>query len=266
MTVFASCFVYSAIKHAGPNWPAVKKKELDYPDGSYWPGIRTLGQMRELHEPVAVWLDGTALIGKTRSRAAEVFLRGHPEADVWVTVDDDMFATGETLCALVAAVRETRGVVGVPYVHRDGHSVTWETPKDWHKAPRAELASGATLLPLEGGMGLGLVAIHRHALDRTKELVPTVRERRADGELRYPALFREEIAGEDWYGEDYSFMRLCHRAAVPVHLLCDAPSQHAGRWCMLRADGFLYVGDEDLRAKMTAANAQTREREEEPPP
>jgi hypothetical protein len=238
--LFATTFLYALAKVAGPKWPEIQAEIVRSPlrPPVSCDGLETIREMGALGEPVTLWIDGCTLIGKARSRASGEFLR-RADCDVWVTVDDDVYAHGDVLRTLVAAARETRGVVAVPYIHRDGHALAFAVGK--LDEARVQVTAAAALYRAEDGVGLGLTAIHRDAIIRVAREVP-----QATAETPpFPALFLEDVDEGRWIGEDYAFARLCHACGVPVDLLLDAACCHAGRWSRLTSDLRLYVGDDE---------------------
>jgi hypothetical protein len=258
--LFVSLFPYTYAKLSGFAWTEVQQRELAHCAESRWPDFRTLGQVGrlvpELAQEVHAYVDGSTLITKARSRAAGFFLRS--PADVWLTVDDDIEADAATLRKLVLTARATRGVVGVPYVLRDGRALSFEFAT---LDPTRVHASGEVWTYLaEGGIGFGLVAMHRRAIERMAEGAAWVGTR----EEGFPALFLEAIGTNqgtrrhEWVGEDYYFSRGCHARDVPMCLLCDVAVSHAGHVCRLTRELELQVRDPETQRTLESAPATPR--------
>lgn len=243
--IFVSLFTYTAVKIAGTAWPRIQQAELADPASSAWPGFRALGELAHVGENLTTYIDGSTLITKARSRAAGFFLKS--DADVWVTFDDDCYADRDVLQTMVAAARETRGLVALPYTHRDGGARrTFESGP--LEPSRIEERESASLYRAPGGVGLGLAAIHRSAVETTSKHVPRWRPDNMPGES-FPGLFLERIEEGLWIGEDIGFGRLCQKCGVPVYLVLDAPCSHVHWWSMLRSDLHTYVGEERARCE-----------------
>jgi hypothetical protein len=224
--VFLSLFAYAYAKISGVSWPDVLRAELEHPDKSKWPGFRTVGQASRIGVQDA-YVDGSTLITKARSRAAGKFLDSH--ADVWLTVDDDVFAEAEVLGRLVVAARATRGLVAAPCVLRDGRSVNVQVSR--MSTTDTVVVAGLPLLTLYGSVGFGLVAVHRAAVAALASNALWVG--RDDGRRDYPALFLERVRGGQWVSDDVGFCLACQQHDVPMHLLLDAATEHAGMGCLM---------------------------------
>jgi hypothetical protein len=239
-TLFVTLFAYAAQKYAettGAPWKDVETRYRMNPDMSPWVGFRTLDRAARLDgERVLGLVDGSTLVTKARSRAAGLFLTSH--ADVWLTIDDDVYADKDVLARLVAAARETRGVVSAPCALRSGAHMNFGLIST--KPPAGDLA-------LASRTGLGLVAMHREAIDKVSEASASVTE----NGRRYPALFLERVVNHEWVGEDYAFSDRCREAGIDLWLLTEAVTIHAGRRAKLGSDLCVYVGDTDTAERMT---------------
>jgi hypothetical protein len=225
--LFVSCFVYCWSKWAGRNWKELEKRQLQDPDASFIAGFRTMGQARRV-SVCQEFVDGSTSITRARSRAAGEFLRS--QANVWLTIDDDCFVSDETIARLVDCVNETRGMVAMPYVLREG-----DRPSFWANSINGadiEDVAGSKLLPIMAN-GLGVTAIHRAAVNAiiSSGVVPEVTR----PEAHYPALFLEHVADGRWIGEDYAFCELLRGAGRLLHLLCDAECVHGNYSSILAA-------------------------------
>lgn len=247
MSLFVSTFMYAASKLAGDAWDQVRARELANADESTWPGVRTIGQIGRLGEEAAVYVDGGTLITKGRSRAAAFFLRS--SADVWVSVDDDMFAAVDVVRQLVAVCRHTRGLVGTPAVLRDGRAFNFRrafAPVDVLPMPGTHEVA-ATYCCVDQ-IGQGLVAMHRELVTAIADQVPQV----APGTPQaFPAIFLEYVDDDGvWIGEDVALCKHAERLSLPLHMLCNAPTNHGGKRCQVDERLRIYVGDDETAAKV----------------
>ena len=234
--IFATCYPGEIAKLLGPEeWPEAVKKELANLSASTVPGIRTLGRLQhlcakhDLASSLHIVLDGiTRPIAKARSRSAGAFLRS--DADVWVTVDDDIEVDTRVLANLVSVARITEAVVAAPYLLK-AYAPRKEVRLSYRKAVgdvlvnRVVVADGAPVRCARADrIGFGIVAIARHAVELLDGMVPRVNE---DGES-FPALFQDAVEGHAWVTEDFFFSSLCEKAHIPIRLLLEHPVWHAG--------------------------------------
>src|SRR5208283_3456032 len=111
-TLFVSLFAYAAAKHAEtvkrswPEWVAFWRAN---PASSPWLGFRSLAEATARGEETQDYVSGAVLVTKARSKAAGLFLSSG--ADVWLTLDDDVFVDGGIIHRLLTACRETRAIV-----------------------------------------------------------------------------------------------------------------------------------------------------------
>jgi hypothetical protein len=191
-----------------------------------------------------------------RSRAAHAAFTS--PADLWMSIDDDVEATFETLQALVEAVRSEPGklVVVAPCWLRGkvqgGHldqveciNVAFDESAPSHA--RLLPQSGARCFPAIAG-GFGLVAMSRTTLEHALLANAHLSYRDDDGEQRV-GLFHEDLADGRWWGEDLSFFR--HLPPdVRVEVLATGHTAHAGmvldlstlaEQTRMRLDGFRVV-------------------------
>lgn len=260
--VFATTFLYSACKVVGKDkWPRWLQYELAHLETSTWAGLRTLSELRHVCD-YDLMVDGSTYITRARSVASGKFLRSN--RDVWVTVDDDLFASEEVLRRLILACRVTKGGVALPYMNRDGGSMTFRkvSGPTIHAAP--PFFEGIPLRTVDR-VGFGCVALHRDLVELLAKQAPHFAEK--DGPpgaptvLDCPALFLEGAQEGSWVGEDFYFSALCEKAGRPMHVLLNAPCEHAGLAAMLDSDGQIRVRDAEvgvaldgsLRAKEAAA-------------
>jgi hypothetical protein len=253
--LFATTFMYSQCKLSGPNaWPTWLKLALERLDVSVWPGLRTLGQLSRVCE-YDLHVDGSTYITRARSVAVGHFLRS--AHDVWLTVDDDVYVQEDVLRRVILACRATRGGIALPYMNRDGHSMTFRKvsgPTLWLTRGGVPVARGldgvgvpptGDTLPLRvvDRVGFGCVALHRDLVEALAADAPKFREKALVGEVDCPALFLEGAQEGEWVGEDFYFSALAERAGRPLHVLLCAPCEHAGIAAMLDDEGQIRVRD-----------------------
>lgn len=254
---FFSTFMYSACKVTG--WSGAELLAYETRDGvasldaSTWPAFRVLGQLARLcpGEGVTSYVDGSTYITRARCMAAAYFLRGAGKAcDVWLTCDDDVYADQVVLAQLVEVARATRGVCALPYLNRDGGSMTFRKvrgPTQW--------VAGNPVRDVDR-VGMGLVAMHRDAVATLDGRVPHF-----DDEV--PAMFLEGVCEVDpdtgrglWTGDDYWLCRLAEQADIPLHVLLDAPGEHAGFRAKLDLEGAICLDDDGVARKLAARIAE----------
>jgi hypothetical protein len=252
--LFFSTFMYSACKVVGAErWPERLAYEMAHLDESPWPGFRTMGQADKVAEAAGVelrtFVDGSTYITRARCVAAGHFLyKSGADSDVWLTADDDVYADARVLESLLLAARATRGLVALPYLNRDGHSMTFRRvtgPTLW--------LPGKIPVRAVDRIGMGLVAMHRSFVEVLARRAPMF-------EHRYPAIFLEGITEVDratgigvWTGEDYWLCGLAEAADLPMHVLLDAPGWHAGHGAKLDLDGQICVETDADRQKLETA-------------
>lgn len=227
--------------------------QIDKPDLQSEPAVRTIARLRSI-EPIQLRVDtGAVCIGKTRSRTfhdAYEVMRLNPDCDVWLAIDDDCEATSDTLRAMLATVRTSRGICIAPFLLRQGSSET--KPRLSVEIPRAAVANVLSESRLMGrqvqvegspfeaivipcprrtngtpiGGGFGLVALHRQAMQDIAANNTHMLWLDDDGHPKL-AVFHEILAGDRWLGEDLSFF-----ARVPPHveveILVTGHTSHAG--------------------------------------
>jgi hypothetical protein len=231
--LYASCFAYHLRHVVGDKWDEVLAYELAHLAESTVPGLRTIGGIALPGTPCTVSVHASTIIARSRSKAAGEFLRQPESCDVWVSVDEDVYAYGTDVAKLVAAARATRGVVSAPCWLRLSRG---KPPKlNFHLVAGTERATPCddvgTLVDGEDfRTGFGLVAIHRRAIERMAEVVPWVE----DEQGRFPALFLDSVETGRWVGEDFAFCLRANAVDAPIHALCDVVTEHAGQVCSVR--------------------------------
>ena len=250
--MYAACKVEGVL--AWPAYCAAQLENVDSLDASEWPAFRAIGQAARL-EDMTVMVDASTTITRARSRAAGLFLdSGY---DVWLTFDDDNFATVDVLRDLVRVVRATGGMCSAPYANRDRHSMTFERVR----GPTAHI-EGSPVWDVNR-IGLGMTAIHRNLVRGLAKTAPTWKDpktfRAKDPEVlcELPALFLEGVVDGLWTGEDYSFCDRVAAEGLPNHVLLDAPSFHAGVWSKLDLEGRILVQGAEVAADLHEATEAT---------
>lgn len=244
--VFVSLSVYSLAKELGPDDAVAEvHRQLaaaaaggpHVPD-DYLPAVRVIARLRTL-AGVALRIDaGATVIAKARSRAFHSALFENPEADVWISVDDDIDATKQTLEWMLEAVREqqTGGTLErapapriclAPYLLRNAKTQVETLSADLPQVfIHRHLSAGGRVRTATSG-GFGLVAVNRAAITAIAEAAPRELLWLDDDGARKLAVFRDELSDGKWYGEDLSFFRRLPRS-VDVEALCTGITSHAG--------------------------------------
>lgn len=226
--IFATCYPGEIAKLLGPDeWPEAVKKELAALSASTVPGIRTLGRLQylcakhDLASSLHIVLDGiTRPIAKARSRSAGAFLR--TEADVWVTVDDDIEVDTRTLASLVGLARHTEAVVAAPYLLK-AYPPRTDVRLSYRKAVLDPGNFGSPCARVDR-TGFGIVAMHRRVVKALECMVPTV----CEDDESFPVVFQDDVEDGAWVTEDFFFCALCEGADIPIRLLLEHPVWHAG--------------------------------------
>lgn len=254
---FFSTFVYTACKSYGCTAEEILAFEArggaDSLESSRWPGFRTLGRLARLYagQEVTTYVHGSTYITRARCLAAAAFLRGMgKDCDVWLTCDDDIYADGVVQAQLLDVARATRGIVALPYLNRDGGSMTFRKvtgPTVWIESCPVRTVDR---------VGMGLVALHRDAVARIDAACPHF-----DDDV--PAMFLEGVCEVDpdtgrglWTGDDYWLCMLAERHGVPLHVLLDAPGEHAGLRSKLDLDGAICLDDDGAAARLQERMAE----------
>jgi hypothetical protein len=253
--LFFSTFMYSACKVAG--WTGAELLAYEQRDGvksldaSGWPGFRTMGQAARIADPLHAYVDGSTYITRARCLAAGHFLRkAGASCDVWLTCDDDVYASSEVCAQLCEVARATRGLCALPYLNRDGGSMTFRNvrgPTHW--------VEGNPIRAVDR-VGMGLVAMHR-------EFVATLDRHVPHFEDDYPALSLEGVCEVDpdtgrgvWTGDDYWLCMLAERHDLPLHVLLDAPGEHARLRSKLDLEGRICLDDASVKETLEARIAE----------
>jgi hypothetical protein len=241
--LFFSTFMYAPCKVVGAEaWPELLKfwLESEHLDDAPWHALRTLGQARRVAE-CAVHVDAGTYIDRCRCVAAGNFLYEAGRAcDVWLTCDDDVYADETVIRQLVDVARETKGLCALPYLNRDGKSMTFR--RVWGPTQRI---AGAPVRCVDR-VGMGLVAMHR-------DFVTTLADRSAsfvDGDSVYPHIFRNGVEGRTFIGEDFWLCMLAERDDLPMHVLLEAPGLHMNLEAKLDLEGRICVKDPSVHEQL----------------
>lgn len=227
--IFGSVIVYALGRELGPHDADLEfRRQVAEPDGESLAGARTMHRLNTLDAVgLAVDAGGTA-IGQTRSRILHAFYSIR-DADVWVSCDDDVDASVDTLRWLVAAVRETKGVCVAPcLVRRRDRQVV-----------NVMFDSLGVIRPLpDGGQavrcvaaGFGLVAMHREVAERIYLEKTDLAFIDEDGQEKRAA-FHDWLDPEKrrWWGEDLSFFLRGLPEGTRVECLVTGHTVHAGQF------------------------------------
>jgi hypothetical protein len=215
--------------------------------------------LRAVDGPVAVYAEGCTLITLGRSMAAGAFLRSG--APVWLSLDDDACAEPNVLRRIILGAQETRGLVALPAIAREGRRSLFRVGK-WTvvTTPSGKLARVKDT-------SFSCVAMHRDAVQRMAGSVPWCfppdpKTGLQNGALAYPALFQESVypaphfGGSAWAGEDVHFCtRLNRYPDMQCYVAVDAPLYHAGDEVRLNEDGTLDAKSATVDRLQALANA-----------
>lgn len=253
-SVFASTFTYAYTKLYGQAW--VKGALSADPDGPHAsPALKAFCPARMCKHialtfgAVPVLDIGTTLITKARSQAAGAFLSSG--RDVWLTFDDDAVTDGATLASLVECAHNSGGLVAAPCLTRGSQSLAWQLGYPWD-ASKVKRTGRHSLYPILA-TSFSVVAIARRAIEECARNVSTC----GVGHDAFPALFRENVLGTHWVGEDVGFCLMLAKMGIPVHALLHAPLWHAGRFCSVNEAGDVQTDEESALA--FSREAETRD-------
>lgn len=223
--IYASTYVYCLGRELGAEDAAAEfRRQVMQPTEDSLPSARAISRMRGI-EDLVMHVDAAATsIGRARARSLWNF-RNHPSApDVWVSIDDDVDATQETLRWLIDGARETRGVIAAPCALRRKEPVV-----------NVIVADGGIVRPVgQGGLmvkcvaaGAGLLAMHRDALEATYQARPELLFRDEDGEIKL-GCFAEVVQDGHWWTEDIAFFVKWLPESVRRDILLTGKTTHDG--------------------------------------
>lgn len=225
MKVFASCSSYVLGQLFGPA-RACELMTDAVKHGSRKPPCFAVEALRRLSKlaDVTLRLDGGAShIGKSRSR--HFFDALSSDCAAWVSIDDDVSASTQTLQWLLAAVEgETARVCIAPCILRGGEAVNVDWSPVYYERNVMGFEAGRARRALAGGFGL--VAMNRPAMVAAAGAAPSWKDPH-DG-LMKPAPFLEMLSADGtWTGEDVAFFRRLPRD-VDVEALTTGKTNHGG--------------------------------------
>lgn len=240
MRVFASCSSYTLGQMTSPvdACALISGAVGDVSREQLLPAVHALRELRKLDVEIELRVDGgSTYLAKSRSRHLAAALES--TCDVWLTIDDDLDTTRETLALLLAAVASRTGpsICFAPYLLRHGSDVAFGGGSDvacveWSpvylERPVGYVVdgpSGFVRRAVRGGFGL--VAMNRAALEVVQLTVPSFRDN--DGKMK-PAAFLEQLnAAGEWLGDDLAFYSRMKGSDVVIEGLLTGETTHAGQ-------------------------------------
>jgi hypothetical protein len=240
---FFSTFMYSACKAVqarGETWEGWLQAEFRKLGASAYAGFRSAhayGDVEDFHLSVQA---GT-YITLARCAAAGQFLYGDGAAcDLWVMADDDVLVTSDVWRRMAAVARASKAMVALPYLNRDGHSMTYR--RAW--GPTMTIA-GEPCWRVDR-IGMGAVILHREFVARLARNALAFEH----GGLSCPAIFLEGVQEGEWVGEDYWMCAMADRLGLPIYVLLDAMCRHMGEPSKLDLDGHVCLQSEAAYARL----------------
>jgi hypothetical protein len=236
--IFASVSSYVLGRiHGVEKGTEVFLRQLEAPGPTSLPAVRTVARLRQLAE-VELRLDtGATCIGKARSRA---FHAAHTsDAEAWVSCDDDVEATTQTLAWMLEAVEGPKArICVVPCALRGRESEDERQLRVNVELPRIELVRNLST-DRSGNVGrvhaieragLGLFALNRAAMNALVAEFQDLVFHDDDGQRRL-ALFHDVLSGGRWYGEDLSFFERVRAVKdILVEALVTGVSSHGANY------------------------------------
>jgi len=206
--------------------PDVKPREVD---DCWVPALRSITHLRRIAD-IQLRLDcGATVIGKSRSRHfTAAFDSG---CSAWLTIDDDVEASIETLAWLITAIEwdnleaEPRVCMAPCLLREQGIvNVEWSPIIAKRAIHHPRYPHGQARAAKRGGFGL--VAMNRAALGAIADACGR-HWRDDDGQDKFP-VFRDSLDGAGrWSGEDVAFFERLP-ARVQVEALSIGETLHAG--------------------------------------
>lgn len=235
MRVFASCSSYVLGSLMGPA-RACELITQAARNATARPPCFAVRALRDLTSIADVTLrvdGGSSHLAKSRSRHFYDALMS--DCEVWLSIDDDVSASRETLEWLLDAVTgDVPRVCLAPCLLRGARgdaspvlNVQWNNVLLERDLPRGGIARRCA------AGGFGLVAMNRAAMHSASKACPTWRDP-TDGNVK-PAAFLEMLTDSgEWIGEDVAFFRRLPRD-VEVYALVTGETLHAGHALSLEA-------------------------------
>lgn len=221
--VFASCSAYSLGCLTSPREAGelVTAAVANLEAAQLIPAVHALRELRYLAH-VELRVDGGAShLPKCRSRHFHAALES--SADAWLSIDDDLDTTRQTLAWCLDAVLVPEPcIVVAPYLLRasDAVSVDWHPLNDEFVLPDGGSARRARRA------GFGLVLANRPALAAVALAAPRFRDD-VDGHWKSAPFLESLTPGGQWLGEDFAFFERVPKT-VRVLALTSGETTHAG--------------------------------------
>lgn len=230
--VFMSVSAYTLGKALGVEAAMAElRRQNEHPDSASVPSARVVGRLNKFCS-LSLRLDtGGTVLGKVRSRHAHAAWES--KAPVWLSCDEDVEATTETLLGMLEAVDDiVPSIVLAPCLVRgERERLNLEMPTvvaDRYLSSDGYLAGdphGALLRQVRGG-GFGLVAMNRLALEAVREVSSHLAYVDDDNVERL-GLFHDEIRERRWLGEDLAFFARVPKS-VRVEAILSGATSHDG--------------------------------------
>jgi len=238
--ILASVITYELAKRIGSEAAEKEFAEqcdrfVDPPGAQVLGAAKTIRKLRKHTEVAKLHDAGGTSIGHARSRAFSVALRGLEqglEIDSWISIDDDVEASDETVAHLLGSIDPaTPQIVIVPCRLRQERPVANVTLDPDQGIERVTKTGARMRRALYGGFGI--VAVSRAALLEIAHAWRDLTYLDDDGQTRL-GVFVEFIREGYWFREDYAFF-----SRVPSHVrieaLCSGVTDHAGYKLRLEA-------------------------------
>jgi hypothetical protein len=227
MNVCASVITYELGKRLGPVEAAAEfhRQATNLIDSETdLPSARCVRRLRKLTDVALIHDAGGTSIGIARSRQFTMAMQ--TGADVWLSIDDDLDASSETLTHLLGALDpEAEQIVIVPYWLRQQTPMVAVTLDPTEPLERVTKTEAHLRRALVGGFGL--VAVTRPAMLAMAKNWPGLEYVDNDGETRI-GMFIEFVRGGWWYREDFAFFSRVPRS-TRVEALLTGYTDHAGK-------------------------------------
>lgn len=222
-TVYASCSSYVLGSLFGPPKACELINEAVQHPAKKPPifAVKALHALTRLADVTLAVDGGASHIGKSRSRHFHAALQS--ECEVWLTIDDDVSATPETMAWLLACVDvRTPCVCVAPCIMRGDGTVNVEWSPIYFE--RTLFPAGGSARRIIRG-GFGLVAMNRAAMLEVAKASPSWKDPH-DGHMK-PAPFLESLDERgEWYGEDTSFFNRLPREVERMALTSGKTLHH----------------------------------------
>lgn len=148
------------------------------------------------------------------------------DAEIFVFIDSDIEFTRSGYDRLARTCSDTEGVVGGAYAKKGSPGITATLLH--HERALGYGSDGAVYSAKT--LGMGFTAIHRKALEKIGEALPTVSLLGGPDPLAGKPFFLPMIYGVEYVREDYAFCIRAAEAGVPVLLDTVPELIHHGEW------------------------------------